>query len=44
MASESNVKLMIALKEPDLDPEDLEKQTRHLVQELKEDFNFSLLV
>jgi hypothetical protein len=36
MASESNVKLMIALKEPDLDPEELEKQTRNLVQELKD--------
>ncbi|MDM9381885.1 hypothetical protein QUB80_14365 [Chlorogloeopsis sp. ULAP01] len=36
MAFKSNVKLTIALKEPDLDAEDLEKQARNLVRELKD--------
>ncbi|WP_026731743.1 hypothetical protein [Fischerella sp. PCC 9605] len=36
MPDTSNIKLTIALKEPDLEAEELEKQARNLVQELKD--------
>jgi hypothetical protein len=36
MIAESNIKLIITLKDPDLDPEELEKQTRNLVREMED--------
>jgi hypothetical protein len=36
MSSESNVKLTIALCNPDLDAEDQERETRNLLREIKE--------
>lgn len=36
MIAESNIKLIIALKDPDLEPEELEEQTRNLVREMEE--------
>lgn len=36
MSSESNVKLAIALSNPDLEPEELERETRYLLQEIKD--------
>ncbi|MBN3907538.1 MAG: hypothetical protein HWQ35_13535 [Nostoc sp. NMS1] len=36
MSSESNVKLTIALSNPDLDAEEQEKETRNLLREIKD--------
>ncbi|MFN6571644.1 hypothetical protein A6770_18780 [Nostoc minutum NIES-26] len=36
MSSESNVKLTIALTNPDLDPEEQEQQTRNLLREIQD--------
>ncbi len=36
MSSESNVKLTIALSNPDLDPEEQERETRNLLREVRE--------
>ena len=36
MIAESNVKLTIALKEPDLDAEELDELTRNLLQEMRD--------
>ncbi len=36
MSSESNVKLTIALSNPDLDPEEQERETRNLLREIKD--------
>lgn len=36
MIAESNIKLIIALKDPDLEPEELEEQTRNLVREMED--------
>lgn len=36
MTAESNVKLTIALNDPDLDPEELDKQTRNLLREMND--------
>ncbi|MDZ8024465.1 MAG: hypothetical protein RMY36_010150 [Nostoc sp. SerVER01] len=36
MSSESNVKLTIALSNPDLDTEEQERETRNLLREIKE--------
>ncbi|MBH8552785.1 hypothetical protein I8751_10480 [Nostocaceae cyanobacterium CENA357] len=36
MISESNVKLTIALANPDLDPEEQEQETRNLLREIKD--------
>jgi hypothetical protein len=36
MSFESNVKLAIALSNPDLDPEELERETRNLLREIRD--------
>ncbi|BAZ50170.1 hypothetical protein JMG10_43745 [Nostoc ellipsosporum NOK] len=36
MSSESNVKLAIALSNPDLEPEELERETRNLLREIRD--------
>ncbi|MBX9257394.1 hypothetical protein H1Q63_26315 [Desmonostoc muscorum CCALA 125] len=36
MSSESNVKLTIALSNPDLDPEEQERETRNLLREVRD--------
>lgn len=36
MIAESNIKLIIALKDPDLEPEELEERTRNLVREMED--------
>jgi hypothetical protein len=36
MSSESNIKLAIALSNPDLEPEELEQETRNLLREIKD--------
>lgn len=36
MSSESNVKLMIALSNPDLDADEQERETRNLLREIKD--------